>query len=44
MIAIVGKHSNDKHPDSEKIGYRNWQAYEIAKIMKRKWLSRSQIR
>ena len=21
MIAIVGKHSNDKHPDSEKIGY-----------------------
>lgn len=31
MIAIVGKHSNDKHPDSEKIGYRNWQAYEIAK-------------
>jgi hypothetical protein len=31
MIAIVGKHSNDKHPDSEEIGYRNWQAYEIAK-------------
>ena len=26
MIAIVGKHSNDKHPDSEEIGYRNWQA------------------
>lgn len=35
MIAIVGKHSNDKHPDSEEIGYRNWQAYEIAKIMKK---------
>ena len=31
MIAIVGKHSNDKHPDCEEIGYRNWQAYEIAK-------------
>lgn len=31
MIAIVGKHSNDKHSDSEEIGYRNWQAYEIAK-------------
>lgn len=31
MIAIIGKHSDDKHPDSEEIGYRNWQAYEIAK-------------
>ena len=31
MLAIVGKHSNDEHPDSEEIGYRNWQAYEIAK-------------
>lgn len=31
MIAIIGKHSNDKHPDSDEIGYRNWQAYEIAK-------------
>ena len=31
MIAIIGKHSNDKHPDSIEIGYRNWQAYEIAK-------------
>ena len=25
MIAIIGKHSDDKHPDSEEIGYRNWQ-------------------
>ena len=31
MIAIIGKHSNDKHPDSDEIGYRNWQAYEIDK-------------
>lgn len=31
MIAIIGKHSNDTHPDSAEIGYKNWQAYEIAK-------------
>lgn len=31
MIAIIGKHSNDKHPDSNQIGYKNWQAFEIAK-------------
>lgn len=31
MIAIIGEHSNDLHPDYEEIGYRNWQAYEIAK-------------
>ncbi|MBE6022895.1 MAG: hypothetical protein E7231_06630 [Cellulosilyticum sp.] len=31
MIAIIGEHSNDKHPDSKEIGYNNWQAYEIAK-------------
>lgn len=31
MIAIIGKHSDDKHPDSEDIGYKNWQAYEIDK-------------
>lgn len=31
MIAIIGKHSDDKHPDSKQIGYKNWQAYEIAK-------------
>ena len=31
MVALLGKHSNDKHPDSNAIGYNNWQAYEIAK-------------
>lgn len=31
MIAIIGKHSNDIHPDHNEIGFRNWQAYEIAK-------------
>lgn len=31
MVAIIGKHSNDEHPDHKEIGYRNWQAYEIAK-------------
>ncbi len=31
MIAIIGKHSNDKHPDSNEIGYKNWQAFEIDK-------------
>lgn len=31
MIAIIGKHSDDKHPDRKEIGYKNWQAYEIAK-------------
>lgn len=31
MVVIVGKHSNEIHKDYLKIGYRNWQAYEIAK-------------
>ena len=31
MVAIIGQHSNDIHHDHTKIGYRNWQAYEIAK-------------
>ena len=31
MIAIIGKHSDDKHPNSDEIGYKNWQAYEIDK-------------
>ncbi len=31
MVAIIGKHSNEKHPDSNKIGYKNWQAFEIDK-------------
>lgn len=35
MIAIIGKHSDDTHPDSAEIGYKNWQAYEIAKNYKK---------
>ena len=31
MIAIIGAHSDDTHPDSDEIGYKNWQAYEISK-------------
>ncbi len=31
MIAIIGKHSDNTHPDSAEIGYKNWQACEIAK-------------
>lgn len=31
MIAIIGAHSNELHPDYLKIGHRNWQAYEISK-------------
>lgn len=31
MVALIGKHADDKHPDSDEIGYRNWQAFEIAK-------------
>lgn len=31
MIAIIGKYSNAQHPDYKQIGYRNWQAFEIAK-------------
>lgn len=31
MVALIGKHSNDEHPDHGKIGYKNWQAYEIDK-------------
>lgn len=31
MIAIIGKHSDDLHPDHNKIGYDNWQSYEIEK-------------
>lgn len=30
MVAIIGANSNDYHPDYGQIGYRNWQAYEIA--------------
>lgn len=31
MVALFGKHSDDTHPDNKAIGYKNWQAYEIAK-------------
>ena len=31
MIALIGAHSDEEHPDHEKIGHKNWQAYEIAK-------------
>ena len=31
MVAIIGKHSTETHPDSGEIGYNNWQSYEIAK-------------
>lgn len=31
MIAIIGEHSDDQHPDHIEIGHKNWQAYEIAK-------------
>lgn len=29
-IVIVGKEANKKHKDSELIGYKNWQNFEIA--------------
>lgn len=31
MIALIGKHSDDQHPDHKEIGNKNWQAYEISK-------------
>ena len=31
MVVLIGKHADDKHTDSDEIGYRNWQAFEIAK-------------
>lgn len=31
LLVIVGKEANKTHPDSEEIGYTNWQNYEIAK-------------
>ncbi|MCL2772138.1 MAG: TIR domain-containing protein [Oscillospiraceae bacterium] len=30
-LVIIGKDANKKHKDSEAIGYRNWQNFEIAK-------------
>jgi hypothetical protein len=31
MVALIGKHSDEEHPDHDEIGYKNWQAYEIDK-------------
>lgn len=30
-LVIIGKEANKKHPDSDKIGYKNWINFEIAK-------------
>lgn len=30
-LVIIGKEANKRHPDSEKIGYKNWINYEVAK-------------
>jgi len=30
-LVIIGKHANSYHPDSDKIGERNWQWWEINK-------------
>ncbi|MDO9555171.1 MAG: TIR domain-containing protein [Atribacterota bacterium] len=30
-LVIIGKHANSYHPDSKKIGQRNWQWWEIEK-------------
>lgn len=30
-LVIIGEHANSHHPDSEKIGTRNWQWWEIEK-------------
>jgi len=29
-LIIVGKHANDKHKDSDKIGFKNWINWEIS--------------
>ncbi len=29
-LTIVGKYSNSRHSDSQEIGYKNWQNFEIA--------------
>lgn len=31
MLVIIGRDANKRHTDSNKIGYKNWQNYEIAK-------------
>jgi hypothetical protein len=30
-LVIVGKEANKKHPDSEKIGFKNWINFEVVK-------------
>ena len=30
-LVIIGKYANEKHKDSNEIGYRNWQNFEIVK-------------
>lgn len=30
-LVLIGKEANKKHKDSEEIGYKNWQNFEIAK-------------
>lgn len=30
-LVIIGKEANKKHPDSDKIGYKNWINFEVAK-------------
>jgi len=35
-LVIVGQDANKSHKDKEKIGYRNWQNYEIAKSKEHK--------
>ena len=31
MVALIGRHSDERHPNYWQIGYNNWQAYEISK-------------
>ena len=30
-LVIIGKHANSYHPDSQKVGERNWQWWKIKK-------------
>lgn len=34
-LVLIGKEARKKHKDSNKIGYNNWQSYEIAKSIER---------
>jgi hypothetical protein len=33
MLVLVGEDANKKHPDSDEIGYKNWQNFEVAKAV-----------